>query len=316
MSFNEVPASVERKLASGARQSERAIVVGNRAGVIEWANDAWTRVTGYALNESVSKPVMGILSEAEIDADVVDFVASCFEQGRMCELELALKPPQRPPDQGSLWIHLRIEPLFDTRGEVSDFIASATDITDRKRADEYTCLEEVDLSAIATRALVAEQPFLGDTVFLDAALGRGLPLVLADPDCVELLVSRLVSRGNEAIGPAWGTITVWTGILGEGEGPIYSGNLMRDLPPGHWVFLEVHDTGGQPDGTGSGIVTEPFLSTRSSGHATRYAEAESRLRTQGAQIRMESSYVDGTSVVLLFPFASEDSGWQRGSDPL
>jgi hypothetical protein len=171
----------------------------------------------------------------------------------------------------------------------------------------------VDLSAIAARALVAESRFFGDTVVLDAALRRNLPLVVADPECVESLVSRLVSRGNEAIGTAWGTITVWTGILGEGAGPLYSGDLMRGLPPGHWVYLEVHDSGGQPGGTGTGIVTEPFLSTRSPGHVTRYAEAESLLQAQGAQIRLESSYVDGTSVVLLFPFASEDSGWQAAA---
>ena len=49
-----LPAEIERKLVAGARQSDRAMVVGNRAGVIEWANDAWTRVTGYALDEPAS----------------------------------------------------------------------------------------------------------------------------------------------------------------------------------------------------------------------------------------------------------------------
>ena len=62
-----IPESIERKLATGARQSDRAIVVGNRAGVIEWANDAWTRVAGYSLQESIDKPVSGFLEDIDID---------------------------------------------------------------------------------------------------------------------------------------------------------------------------------------------------------------------------------------------------------
>ena len=275
--------------------------------MIEWANDAWTRVTGYPLDESISKPVTGFLSEVDIDAGVVDFVAGCFARGRVCELELPLAPPNRK----ELWIHLRVEPLFDATGEVSDFIASATDITDRKQSEGFVRLDEVDLSEIAARAVRAERPFVGDTVIFDAQLPAGLPLVVADPERLFGLVARLVSRGNEAIGVGWGTITLWTGILGEDDGPLQGGaDLLRTLPPGHWVFLEVHDTGGLTSGTGAGPVTEPFLSTRFSGHSVRYAEAEQLLRAQGAELRLQSSYVDGTSVVMLFPFASEDSGWR------
>ena len=40
------------------------------------------------------------------------------------------------------------------------------------------------------------------------------------------------------------------------------------------------------------------------------AEAEACLREQGGELRVESSVPDGTSAVLLFPFAAEDSGWQ------
>ncbi len=303
-----IPTSVQRKLASGAHQSERAIVVGNRAGVIEWANDAWTRVTGYPLDDSTSKPVTSFLAGVDVDPGVVDFVAGCFGQGRVCELELPLTPPGRK----QLWVQLRVEPLFDARGEVSDFIASATDITERKQAEQSGRLIEVDLSSLAARAVVGQQALVGDTVGLDVELARGLPLVLADEEGVEALVARLIARGSEAIGGGWGTVTVWTGILGDSLGPIHSRNLWPGLPEGHWLFLEVHDTGSQPGGNGSSRVTEPFLTTRSPGHAMRYAEAESRLRAQGAELRMESDFVDGTSVVLLFPVATDDSGWLAG----
>jgi len=308
---NGVPESTLEKLASGARTSERAIVVGNRNGHIEWANDAWTRVTGYALHESISKPVHGFLEGVDIDPASVDFVARCFREGRVCELELALTPPERSP----LWIQLRVEPLFDASGQVSDFIATATDISERKRSECAAQLAEVDLSRLAARVAARERGRLGELTSFDFDLDRELPLVLADPERIESLVSRRIAHGAESVGAGWGTITLWTGILGSSSGPIHGGNLWPGLPTGQWVFLEVHDSGGSPDGLHYNRVTEPFLSTafagNAAGRAVRYAEAESWLRAQGGELRMESTSIDGTSVVMLFPYAAEDSGWHR-----
>jgi PAS domain S-box-containing protein len=302
-----LPESTLRKLASGVRDSERAIVVGSRDGFIEWANDAWTRVTGYALHESVSKPVHQFLEGVDIDPGAVEFVGRSFREGRPCELELELAPPGRTP----LWIQLRVEPLFDAQGAVSDFIAMATDISERKRAASAVRLSEVDLSDLAERVALRERARLTETVEIDADLARGLPLVLADPEKIESLVARRIAHGIESIGGGWGTVTLWTGILGEGRGPLFDGNLWQGLPPGQWVFLEIHDTGGHPDGIHHVGVTEPFLSTGFEGYALRFEDARACVREQGGELRMQSSPVDGTSVVMLFPYATEDSGWQR-----
>lgn len=305
-----VPESTLRKLASGARHSERAIVVGSRNGFIEWANDAWTRVTGYALDESVSKPIHGFLEGVDIDPGAVDFVARCFREGKVCEIELALTPPER----GELWVQLRVEPLFDAAGRVSDFIATATDVTERKRSETSARLVEVDLSDLAARVALRERGRLSDRADFDFDLDPALPLVLADPARIEALVARRIAHGIESLGQAWGTLTLWTGILGSSRGPLFGGNLWQGLPAGQWVFLEIHDSGGHPDGVHHSAVTEPFLSTAYAGGSAgspvvRYADAEAWLRAQGGELRMESSPVEGTSVVMLFPYATEDSGW-------
>jgi PAS domain S-box-containing protein len=297
-----VPESALRKLASGACASERAIVVGDRDGFIEWANDAWTRVTGYPLHESISKPVYGFLEGVDIDPVAVDFVARCFREGRVCELDLALTPPGR----GEIWIQLRVEPLFGVGGEVSDFIATASDISERKRAESRARLAEVDLSSLAAEVGRRERSRLGERGELDADLDPTLPLVLADAGKLEALIARRIAHGIESLGEAWGTVTLWSGILGCSDGPLCGGELWQSIPPGHWVFLEIHDSGGHPDGIHHGAVTEPFLSTAYAGHSVRYADAESWLREQGAEIRMHSSPVAGTSVLMLFPYASGD----------
>ncbi len=304
----EVPRATARKLAEGAGRSESAIVVGNRAGIIEWANDAWTRVTGYALDDSISKPVSHFLERVDVGPDLVDFVASCFQQGKTCEVEFPLKTPE----DKQLWIQLCVEPLLGESGEVSDFIATATDISGRKRAEVAPALDEWDLSALAADVCDRHAALLGPMIDCELELAPDLPFVVADGALLADLADRLVSRAIESIASGWGTITIWTGVLGEGLGPIFAGDLRSDLPAGHYAFLEVHDTGGASSSTTATAVAEPFLSSRHARHAITYATAELLVRAQGGELRIESCRATGTSVVLLFPFASEDSGWHVG----
>jgi PAS domain S-box-containing protein len=301
---SELPHAIERKLVSSARQSDRAMVVGNRAGVIEWANAAWTRVTGYPLDESIGKPVQSFLKNVEVDAGVVDFVARCFGQGKACEVEF----PLTPPDRDAVWIQLRVEPLFDSSSEASDFLAIATDLTEQKRA-EQGALAEVDLSELALRVARDQQHQLGDMIEFDFDLPANLPLVVADEGMLERFVSLAVARAAESVGKGWGTITFTSGILGESNRPMFRGSLEPCLPDGHWAFLEIHDTGCFPAGGSWSPVLEPFLSTLFPDRALRFAVAQDRLRVKGGELRAESSLSAGTSLLFLFRFAAEDSGW-------
>jgi hypothetical protein len=298
-----LPADIERKLVAGARQSDRAMVVGNRAGVIEWANDAWTRVTGYALDESVGKPVGSFLSGVDVDPGIVEFVAACFRRGLACEVDLPLDPPRREP----LRILLRVEPLFDSMAEPSDFLAIATDLGDRARADVELPLREIDLAELATRVARAEQWRLGDMVAFDAILPADLPPILADEPLLERLMVHLIARGVENVGDGWGTITFSAGVLGADCVPILHRAFQPPLPAGHWAWLEIHDTGCFASGAPYTKATEPFLSTAFPDDAIRFTTAEARIRRHGGEIRVDSCPIDGNSVILLFPFSSGDS---------
>ena len=100
---------VGEKLAASARLSDNAIALGNRAGIIEWANPAWTRVTGHALDRFTGKPVGDFLERIDLEPDVVDFVGGCFREKKVCEIDL----PLTTPAGASIWVHLRVEPLLD-----------------------------------------------------------------------------------------------------------------------------------------------------------------------------------------------------------
>jgi PAS domain S-box-containing protein len=296
-----IPPGVAHKLARGADSNANAIVVGNRAGVIEWANDAWTRVTGYALDESISKPVLSFLRNVDVGPGIVDFVADCFRQGKVCEVEVPLTTPKGE----FLWIQLRVEPLRGAGGEVSDFIAIATEITERKRVQASNAVAETDLSVLAARAAQNHGPVLGPCADLDLGLAEDLPLVLADASLIEGLIGRLICRAAVDVADGWGTVSVSTGVLGARPGPLFIGDLFQGLRGGHYAFVEVHDTGGGPSGSQRAVTTEPFLSPHFPRHAIRYATAELLLRNLGGELRLESSRADGTSVVMLLPFCGD-----------
>lgn len=131
LSESDVSPAIAKKIAARASRADEAVIVGTRAGVIEWANAAWSKVTGFKVDDAVDKPIGWLLDAAEIDADVVDFVQRHFMTGLRCEVEL----PVITPDGRSLWIHLDVEPFRDAQGEVADFVAVATDITARREGE-------------------------------------------------------------------------------------------------------------------------------------------------------------------------------------
>lgn len=173
----DIPPLIARKIAARASGADEAIVVGTRAGVIEWANAAWTKVTGHAVDDAISKPIGWLLDAADIEPAVVDFVQRHFLAGKRCEIEF----PVDTPDGRSIWLHLDVEPFADTLGEISDFVAMATDITARRKGEIALesrieqALNETDADALAPEIAGADRATLAadiETLELRLALTR------------------------------------------------------------------------------------------------------------------------------------------------
>ncbi|MBW2316474.1 MAG: PAS domain-containing protein [Deltaproteobacteria bacterium] len=298
---------------------EKAVAVGNRAGVVEWANAAWSRVTGYALEDAIAKPIGDLLETAGIEGDVIGFVRQRFERGEPCEIEL----PLHPPGGEGRWIHVSVESLRDRYGDVSHFAAIAWDVTAEKRRAAETPvvsrakpsptprnaaplqLSTTDLSAFV-RALVNERESLGAprTAF-DLGLPDGLPWVGVDPDLVGGALAGLVRDAVAAIGDEWGTVSLNTGVA-QSEAvfvsPTYPRNcLVRGLPEGHYAYIEVHDTGLPVDGTAVAALSGIEPPASAMGRVARLASARLLLQDHGGELRVDADAGFGTRVILLFP---------------
>ena len=295
------------KLLETAVDGDRAIALGSRAGIIEWANSAWVRITGYDLGRFIHKPVGALLDHVKLEATVVDFVAGCIRENKICEIDV----PLTSPAGANVWIHLRVEPVLDAVGEVSDFVAVAQDVTEAKHAElrEYetadATIAAIDLSELALTLARAHIDSLNPMTAYDLWLGEDLPLVLAAPLLLDSLVGRLIRRAAACMRGGWGTLSISTGLLGDDDATIYSGNLYRGLPHAQFAYLEVHDTGNAPSGGDHRAISEPFLTKHYPGELLRLETARRLLARQGGEIRLASSPCFGTSVVLLLPYSIE-----------
>jgi PAS domain S-box-containing protein len=125
-----------RKLAMVAQQTENAVIITDASGVIEWVNEGFTRISGYAFEEAVGHKPGFLLQGAETDPAAVQKMRNALEKQEGVALEVLNYTKTGTP----YWLHIAIQPVFDEAGVLRQFIAIESDITERKRA-EATILE-------------------------------------------------------------------------------------------------------------------------------------------------------------------------------
>jgi PAS domain S-box-containing protein len=107
-----------------------AIAITDRAGVIEWVNPAFTRLTGYSAEEAVGKRLR-ILKSGKQDAAFYRDLWNRILAGRVWRGELI----NRRKD-GTLYIEEQtITPVRDDQGNIAHFVAIKQDISERKAAE-------------------------------------------------------------------------------------------------------------------------------------------------------------------------------------
>lgn len=243
------------------RDESLARVAGNRAGIVEWANEAFGRLTGIPLAETVNKPVTRFLERAGIELEVVEFVAEHFFAGRTCRIEL----PFERPDGRCIDVLLEVEAIRGEDGDIDRFIATA-----RERRDEISAAtstsrpalvrtprppsgERLDLSCVVRRVAREAVDALLDLAprpLVDLALAPDLEQIQAPLADVEEIAASLIGAARHAIADsenAWGTLTLSTGRTAPNRRFISQVHAIAAGPAdpsrASAIYLEVHDTG-------------------------------------------------------------------------
>jgi PAS domain S-box-containing protein len=119
-----------RKLHSAVEQSADMVVITDRAGVIQYVNPAFEKVTGYPRTEVVGQTPR-ILKSGEQAAEFYRELWSTIQSGRVFRTVVV----NRKKSGESFIAEKTITPVHDVEGKVTHFISNDRDISDRRRLE-------------------------------------------------------------------------------------------------------------------------------------------------------------------------------------
>lgn len=304
-----------------------AVLVGNRAGVVEWASAAFSQLTGFPLGETLDKPITHFLDRAGLEVELVEFVAQHFLEGHACTVEL----PFETFDQRSIHVHLEVEPLRQNGGpedgEITRFLAVARDVSGRVLEDSALPLHETDhraplpfaeplqsspeigaipLADLLSRAGRRIATHVRSEIFFEVLVEPDLETIVPDPSALAALLDCLLEAalGDADGGPIF--VTALAGVLAPGRSHISRVHPVpaRSIPHAfdERIYLEIHDT--RPH-LARDVWTriqagEPGRNPRERALA-RAAEKAERL---GLTLHLDSTPGCGTQALLLAPARS------------
>ena len=144
-------AEENRRLALVSRHATDGIVLLDADRRIEWANEGYHRLSGYAAGE-VAGARLGDLVAPENDPGTVERIAAALADGRFVREELV----RRQRSGRRIWVDVAITPIRDEDGAVSGFVSVERDVTRQKEHEA----ELADARRSAEAAARAKAAFL------------------------------------------------------------------------------------------------------------------------------------------------------------
>ncbi|NCP77833.1 MAG: PAS domain S-box protein [Desulfuromonadales bacterium] len=120
-----------RKLTRAVEQSPTTIVITDLGGTIEFVNPKFTQLTGYSAEEALGQNPR-ILKSGKTSPETYVDMWQTITAGKVWEGELLNKAK----DGSVFWEHTSISPLRNQQGEITHFLSTKEDITEKKRIQE------------------------------------------------------------------------------------------------------------------------------------------------------------------------------------
>ena len=139
-------AGENERLALVAEHTANLVIITDRERRLVWANEAFTRLTGYELHEVQGRKPGELLHSDRTDPATARRVTAALDAGQPVRVELM----NRSRDGREYWIDADIQPLRDAAGAVTGFIAVETVITEQvtQRLRDGTLLEALPTAVV------------------------------------------------------------------------------------------------------------------------------------------------------------------------
>ncbi|MFC1673094.1 PAS domain-containing sensor histidine kinase [Pseudomonadota bacterium] len=141
-----------RKLSRALEQSPSAVFITDTRGAIEYVNPKFTTLMGYTPEEAIGENPR-ILKSAETPAEVHADIWATITSGE--EWRGELKDTHK--NGSAFWVYATIAPIKNCRGEITHYVATHEDISERKSAEMavQSALKDADVANRAKSELLA-----------------------------------------------------------------------------------------------------------------------------------------------------------------
>ena len=138
---------VER-LAQIARRTANGVIIADTQGRVEWVNEGFTRMTGYTLEEMKGQKPGHVLQGEKTDRVTVARVNQALRAGESVTAELV----NYTKSGDEFVVRVEIEPLRDSAGALTGFMAIEADVTAQRRNEEELALRAKEMEALRDAA--------------------------------------------------------------------------------------------------------------------------------------------------------------------
>jgi PAS domain S-box-containing protein len=139
-----------RIFSRAVEQSPSAIIITSVAGKVEYVNAAFTRITGYTLEDEIGKNQRELLS-GSLSSENHDKLWAAITAGQTWSGELR----NRRKNGERFWEWGTVSPIMDQNGRITHYIATKVDITAHKQAEETLRESEEQFSKMFNASPVA-----------------------------------------------------------------------------------------------------------------------------------------------------------------
>ncbi|HET8858716.1 PAS domain S-box protein [Marivirga sp.] len=120
----------QRRLSLVADNTDNSVIITDKEGLIEYVNSGFENMTGYKLNEIRGKKPGEFLQGPETNQETKRKISQLLTERKPIYEEIL----NYSKDGRSYWVSLAINPVWDEKGEIKNFIAVQADITATKKS--------------------------------------------------------------------------------------------------------------------------------------------------------------------------------------
>jgi PAS domain S-box-containing protein len=136
------------RLAMVAKHTSNAVIITDPEERIHWANEGFTRITGYTLDEVRGKRPGEFLRGPDTDPVTSKIMREGVASRTGFNVEILNYGKSRVP----YWLQVEVQPLHDADGHFTGFMAIESDITESKAIKEKILANEQRLVALTNHA--------------------------------------------------------------------------------------------------------------------------------------------------------------------